>query len=191
MRCLLCQNFSFYAICKRCQIIYCKPNRVSRELSDGFKIYSFYRYKEIEDLLKTKHTHIGAAVYKILAKNSFAHFKREFLFDEKVTAVAIDDYPKSGYSHTAILSRELKCKNIHVHFGALRAKNDVNYSGKTLDYRLHNPRNFIYLPNNLKYVILIDDIVTTGTTFQEAKQTVLKSGQIPLFGLALADASDI
>jgi len=162
-----------------------------RELRDGFKIYSFYRYKEIEDLLKTKHTHIGSAVFKILAENSFAHFKRELRFNQTVTAVAIDDHARNGYSHTAILSNALKCKNIKVSFGLLRAKNSVNYSGKSLEYRLNNPRDFIYKPNDSKYVILIDDIVTTATTLYEAKQTILKCGIVPLFGLALADASDI
>ncbi len=191
MRCLLCLNLSLQLICKKCQNIYCKPNRTTRELPDGFKIYSFYKYKEIKELLKTKHTHVGAGVYEILAKNSFAYFKKEFLFSEEVLAVAIDDFPQSGYSHTAILANALKSKNIKIRFGALRAKNRVNYSGKTLEYRLNNPRDFVYTPGNLKNVILIDDIVTTTTTIFQAKEAVLKTGSIPLFGLTLADARDI
>ena len=113
------------------------------------------------------------------------------MFSEEVLAVAIDDFPQSGYSHTAILANALKSKNIKIRFGALRAKNRVNYSGKTLEYRLNNPRDFVYTPGNLKNVILIDDIVTTTTTIFQAKEAVLKTGSIPLFGLTLADARDI
>ena len=190
MRCILCEDFSFSLICKRCQKEFLKPSFSTRVLSNGFKIYSFYRYGDIENLLTTKHTLLGFFVYKILAKNSFSFFAKEFSFDSLVYAIGIDDHTKSGYSHTAILAKSLKSKKIKPLFNTLRAKNRVNYSGKTLDFRLKNPRNFKYSFKKDIDVIIVDDIVTTGTTINEAVITLKKNGVNPLFALTLADARE-
>ena len=191
MRCLLCHNLSFTVICKSCQKLFLQPNQTTRVLHDGFKIYSFYRYSEIAVLLKTKHTHIGAAVYRILAQNAMKAFKERFAFEVAVDVVPVDDIPKSGYAHTAILAKVLRTKHLQPYYGALRAQNDVNYSAKTLHYRQTNPRDFMYRGKRNENVILVDDIVTTGTTINEAKNVILKSGAKPLFALTLADARDL
>ncbi len=190
MRCILCQNFSLAIICKKCQETFLQPQTSIRLLSDGTKVYSFYKYRDIEHLLKTKHTYIGAAVYHILAMNSFHKFKKEFIF-EKVSIIPIDDEPKSGYSHTAILAKVLKSKQNRVYFKALRAHNKVNYSAKTLAYRLANPRDFTFHKKTISNIVLVDDIITTGTTINEAIKTIKKAGESPMFALTLADARDL
>jgi competence protein ComFC len=140
--------------------------------------------------LKTKHTHIGEAVYKILVKNAFTEFSKEFKFSDKVYAIPIDDDTNSGYSHTAILANALKSKNIKPIYSKLRAKNQITYSGKSLEYRLKNRREFHYSYRSNIDVILVDDIVTTTTTLNEAKNRLLKASVNPLFALTLADARD-
>jgi competence protein ComFC len=191
MYCILCHRFSYKFICKKCQKAFLTPNQTSRTLSGGFKVYSFYKYKEIEELLKTKHTHIGAEIYKILAENSFRVFKKSFYFEDAIDIVPVDDIPKSGYAHTAILAQQMKTKHLRPYFNALRAQNDVSYSGKSLQYRQNHSRHFKYQQKRFENVILVDDIVTTGTTLSEAKNVVEKSGAKALFALTLADASDL
>ncbi len=190
MKCIICKNYSFKIICFSCQKNFLHPTLSTRVLPDGFKIHSFYRYSDIEHLLKTKHTHVGASIYKILANLSFRQFGDSFSFEEVVYALSIDDHVKHGYSHTAILSQALKSKNINPVFSSLRATNKITYSAKSLSYRLENPRNFKYSFKSDINAILVDDIVTTTTTINEAKNTLLIRGINPLFALTLADAKE-
>ena len=67
------------------------------------------------------------------------------------------------------------------------AQNNINYAGKDLQFRLKNPRNFKYSGQKNIDVILVDDIVTTGSTLNEAKQTLQQYGVNVIFSLVLAD----
>jgi len=187
-RCIICKSVSIGLICNGCAKIYLKPNLYKRVLPNSLEVYSFYSYSDIEFLLKTKHKFIGYFIYSTLAKNSFKEFGLNFEYKKELTAIAIDDKPKYGYSHTAILAKHLRTRYIKPRYGSLRAKNSVSYSAKPLQYRLEHPRDF-----ELRYeldgdIILVDDIVTTGTTLSEAKALLEKSGVNVLFALTLADA---
>ncbi len=191
MRCLLCKKFSFSHICTNCQGTFLKPTLSSRFLTDDFKVFSFYRYSDIAALLKTKHTHIGAAIYKILAYNAMKKFADNFSFEQKVYAIGIDDHSKHGYAHTAILTKALKSDIITPLFATLRASNNVHYASKSLSYRLAHKRGFIYHDKSPKDIILVDDIITTGTTILEALKAIEKAQSTPIFALTLADARDL
>jgi competence protein ComFC len=190
-RCLLCKRVSFSHICKVCQNQFLAPTLSTRVIGDGFKVFSFYNYHDIAPLLKTKHTYIGAAIYKILADNAFKKFSQNFHFDSKVYAIGIDDHSKHGYAHTAILTRALKSRIIKPLYGALRAKNSVRYSAQSLAYRMKHKRDFFYHDSEGIDVILVDDIITTGTTILEAKNVLEKSSVTPIFALTLADAREL
>lgn len=191
IRCLLCQKISLLLICKNCQTTLLQPTFTTRILDDGFKVYSFYRYHDIASLVKTKHRYIGASIYRILAKNSFQKFSENFTFQNRVYAMGIDDHPKHGYAHTAILAKSLKSSIIKPLYHKLRAQNDIRYSGQTLAYRLAHKRAFSYHDKEDIDVIIVDDIITTGTTILEAKYTLEKAGAKPLFALTLADAREL
>ena len=164
-----------------------KPN-ISKRTMGTLEVYSFYRYQNIEDLLLTKHTNQGYKLYKALAKLSFKPFIVEFMKKDSrsVLVVGVDESIKSGYSHVALLTHALRHKNVKIQVAKLMANNKVNYSGKTLQFRLENPRDFLYSGEQEGEVILVDDIVTTGTTLQEAKEILEKSGLEVLFALTLA-----
>jgi competence protein ComFC len=191
IKCLICKSLSLSIICKDCQSTHLKPSFFTRELPGGFRVYSFYKYNDISDLIKTKHTFIGAKIYKILAKNSFKVFSQNFSFDSRVYSISLDDKVKSGYSHTAILNRELKSSTISPIYSKIRSTNDISYSGKSLDFRLKNMRGFKTVVEGKNDLILVDDIITTGTTILEAKKVLENAGQTPLFALTLADAREL
>jgi len=142
-------------------------------------------YEDIKMLLHTKHTDVGYYIYKILAKNSFRLFAKEFCFDEKIYSIAIDDNPEI-YSHTAILNSYLKSKSIKPVYNVLRAKNKVKYSGKSREFREQNPRNFIFNDFKNSTCIVVDDIITTGLTLCEASKKLQQNGKEVLFCLTLA-----
>ncbi|QKG28688.1 ComF family protein [Campylobacter sp. RM16187] len=188
MRCVNCGNFSLKTVCKTCANHLQSSSLRTRILEDEFKIYSFFDYSEIKNLLASKHKFHGNFVYKILANLSFKQFAKEFKFGSFINAVAIDDRVKFDYSHTAILARALKNKEIKPLYASLHATSNLTYAGKNLAYRLKNPRNFKINKKPKFPVILVDDIITTGTTILEAKNTLEKAGVQVLFALVLADA---
>jgi len=188
MRCMLCESLSLSHICPTCQDLYLKPSIYKRKLSNSIEVISFYKYSEIKKFLHTKHTDLGFYIYNILAKNSFRKFTNKFEFPHAITSIAIDDNIKSGYSHTAILNKALKSKNIKPLFNKLRAKNSISYSGKSREFRVLNPRNFEIKKFYEKEIILVDDIITTGTTLTQATQTIHSNKKEVLFCLTLADA---
>ncbi|TET87658.1 MAG: ComF family protein, partial [Sulfurovum sp.] len=96
----------------------------------------------------------------------------------------------SGYAHVALLTRAMKTKYSKPLHASLMARNRVNYSGKTLQYRLENPRDFVYKGVSDIDVILIDDIITTGITLQEAQKVLTEHGVNVLFALTLADVEE-
>jgi len=187
MRCYSCHKLSFHTFCKTCQKNLLQPTVFKRTFG-SLEVYSFYKYQNIEDLLLTKHTPQGFILYKALAKLSFEPFIKTFMENDnrEVFVVGIDENVKSGYAHVALLTHEMKAKNVKVQHAKLMARNLESYSGKTLQFRLENPRDFVYKGKKGVEVILVDDIVTTGTTLLEAAKVLKQNGVEVLFALTLA-----
>lgn len=167
----MCENFSFAHICPSCQKNFLRPSLYTRTLSNNIPLLSFYKYDEIKQLLHTKHTDLGYHIYNILAQLSFAKFGDEFHTDESFFSISVDDHIRHGYSHTAILNKHLSSYNITPLYNQLRAQNHLTYSGKSKHFRKTNPRNFKSSTKVKENIILVDDIVTTGTTLNEAVKT--------------------
>ena len=189
MKCMLCESLSLTHICNSCQELFLTPSIYKRKLSNNIEVISFYKYSEIKKLLHTKHTDLGFYIYSILAKNSFQKFADDFNFTNPLTSIAIDDNIENGYSHTAILNKELKSAYIEPLHNKLRANNRISYSGKSREFRLLNPRNFELKSFKENELILVDDIITTGSTLTQAIQTIERNKKEVLFCLTLADAS--
>lgn len=188
MRCFKCGSFSLFVFCKVCKKILSEPTLGVRKFKN-FNVYHFYNYSEIKELIYSKHSLYGSAIFRALARLSFSKIARNLELQTDVYALPIDDKNENGYSHTAILAKACKSDKISVLYHALHASNDVKYSGKDLKFRQKNPRNFKLLKNINKPVILIDDIVTTGSTLLQAKQ-ICEKNKIPVVcAIVLADAT--
>lgn len=190
MRCMICERFSLSHICSHCQESLLTPTLHKRKILGSIPVYSFYPYNEIEPLLLTKHTDLGYYIYTILAKRSLGAFAAEWQYENRVVSLGIDDHAASGYSHTAVLNRALKSPNITPLYGKLRAQNHHKYAGKSVEERLMNPRQFHYTPFEGKEVILVDDIVTSGTTLSEAAEVLHAEGKKVILCLTLSDAEN-
>lgn len=187
MKCLSCENLSFQIICKTCQKNLLTPSFHKRELQKSFYNYSFYSFSEIEDLISSKYYSHGDRVFNVLAKLSFQKFAKNFQFEEIIYSIGIDEHTRHEFSQTAILSRHLKSEFIKPLYSKLIATNIVKYAGNDLDFRKKNKRKFKTTLCDKK-IILVDDLITTGTTILEAKKLLESKGNEVLFSLTLADA---
>jgi len=187
MRCLSCHRFTINRFCQECRKRLLTPS-ISKQKFNKFEIYSFFKYQEIEDLLLTKHTPLGFIVYKALAKITFKPFIKKFIknYNSSIYIIGVDEIVINGYSHVALLTHQMKMANVKVLHNSLIAQNKIKYSGKSLEFRLKNPRKFIYSGLTNIDVILVDDIITTGTTLKEAKRVLEKNRVNTLFALTLA-----
>jgi len=188
MKCLMCESLSLSHICSTCRDTYLTPSIYKRKINHNIEVISFYKYSEIKDLLHTKHTDLGYYIYKILAKQAFSKFAEEFSFEFSLVSIGIDDNVKSGYSHTAILNKALTCRDIKPLFNKLRSSNDISYSGKSKEFRMMNQRDFKIKKFQEDNVILVDDIITTGSTLNQAVEVLKSNKKEVLFCLTLADA---
>jgi competence protein ComFC len=162
-----------------------QPKAKLKTLECGLSVVTFFRYDEIEILLKTKYEPVGYFVFNFFANLIFKTFAKNYHSHTNNYAVPIDDNPsKKGYSHTAILANALKSKNIKPIFNVIRAQNQIEYAGKTKEFRRNNPRNFC-VNKKMSNIILIDDIITTGSTLTEAYFALNKNVD---FALTLCDA---
>lgn len=188
MKCINCGAFSLSLFCGECERILRETTPQKREIS-GLNVYSFYPYSEISSLILSKHEMYGAFVYKRLAKFSFTPFIKAQNFGTKINAIGIDTL-KNDYSHTAILVNALKTKEVIPLHNALKINSKFKYSGQNLAFRLKHKRNFSLEKMPKFPVILVDDVITTGTTLLEAKEICEKNGVRVLFGLTLANAKE-
>jgi competence protein ComFC len=144
----------------------------------------------IEPFVLTKHTPVGHRIYRYFAQRYVAPFLIRYAeaSGAPFTLIGVDEHVRHGYAHTALLSHAARHRNIRIAHGRLLARNRVHYAGKTLRYRLEHPRDFRYRGSGNIDAVLIDDIVTTGITLQEAQAQLQQVGINILFALTLADA---
>ncbi|PAF48147.1 amidophosphoribosyltransferase [Helicobacter sp. 12S02634-8] len=190
MKCVLCARFYLKPICPQClsQINITPSIRVIK----GVSIYSFYRYSDIDMLLKSKYYVFGSRIFAMLSQKASDYFfsptNPSLWKQSKLYGIGIDDCPRSYYSHTAIILKAFCRYGLKATYGALQAKNIVHYAGKSLRYRQQNPRNLTFKGDSSKDFFLVDDIITTGTTMAEAIDTLEKAGANVCFGIALCNA---
>ena len=135
--------------------------------------------------MKYKYHPFGSRIFEVLAKNSFFHFAQTYKY--KIFSICVDDNTKKGYSHSAILNKYLKTNYITPLYKTLLSQSGVRYASQSLEFRLNNPRDFKYTGAKNIDVILVDDIVTTGTTLKEAKEVLARHGVNVAFCMSLVD----
>lgn len=169
---------------------------------EGLKVFTFFDFMEIEMLLWSKYQVVGSCIYTFLSNKAVGYLRDSVDFKDMlgvgvgdIFGIAIDDNVRKsrGYSQNAIFLNSFKKIGIKPSFGSLLAQNNVQYAGKSLEFRQNNPRNFIYKPpqkHSISYIILFDDIITTGTTLKEARATIDSYGDNVVCAFCLSDVRE-
>ena len=180
-----------HTLCRSCSQQLFKPS-ISRRRAGTLEIVSFYKYSTVESLLLHKHKPEGYRIFRDLARMTLKPFIRHFVEEDRrpLYIIGVDESVKGGYSHVAVMTRQMRTAYSTVLHASLRSENAVTYAGKTLQYRLDHPRKFRYRGPEGIDAILVDDIVTTGITLQEAQRTLKRHRVNVLFALTLADARE-
>ncbi|MDR2639564.1 MAG: ComF family protein [Helicobacteraceae bacterium] len=186
MRCLLCSKASLSIICKECFEAIAVYPRV--HTLQNLKAITFYDYDDIAPLTNAKYYPFGSFALKRLAAKAFKPFFGDLKLENQAALIPIDDCVGSWYSHTAILAKAGAAGMVTPRFGALRAKSQAKYAGQTLAFRLSRPRRFVFKDFREQNAILLDDLITTGTTLLEAAAALEKRGKTALFAVALTHA---
>jgi len=191
MRCFSCHSWSLKSICQKCQTRLFAP-AIRRRKVGTLEVISFYPYSAIESLLLHKHKPEGHRIYRDLAHITLKPFIRKYTESDpsQVSIIGVDERVKKGYSHVACMTHTMRTPYSKPLHSALLSSNHITYAGKTLQYRLDNPRDFRYSGPEGIDAILVDDIVTTGITLQEAQNKLREHGVNVLFALTLADARE-
>ncbi|GIW35653.1 MAG: competence protein ComF [Meiothermus sp.] len=95
---------------------------------------------------------------------------------------------KRGYNQAELLAQAV-AEKLHVPYQdlLLRVTWDTSQTRKTLQKRLELPETTFQPKSPVKGIwLLVDDVVTTGTTFERARKALLEAGATRVFGAAIA-----
>lgn len=192
MRCYICENFSLRLICPFCLKELFTPRLIVRKLSAELTVYACYPLDEVSLIVNSKYSQLGKPLIGALARHAFQKIVPEIMQEHppSIHAIPIDDHVRHKGSHSALLSQALSQFGFRPLYASLRAGSRESYAGKNYRFRIENPRNFSYDGPAGIQAVLVDDVVTTGLTMQEAKAELEQKGVKVLFGLVLADARE-
>lgn len=191
MKCVICESLTFNYICDTCQKSFIKKSISLRRIGN-LTIYSMYNFDEYRYLIDSKYYHSGFEILQIFAKNIRGEIDK--LLSEETYIIPIDDRAMSDYSHTAVIAKTISTNLIKPIYGLLTTDSHVKYAGKSLEFRQKNKKGFSLHEkhrgvSDFNNVVLLDDIVTTGTTLLEAKDVLEEENIKVQFAITLFDAA--
>lgn len=190
--CLVCNKASIngltHPVCRRSYIIDGVFSALLYKTTVKKLVYSFKYKPYVSDLANL----MADLFYEgIIQKEQFMKF-----LDKKPVFTSIPLHSSKlksrGYNHANILGLNLAKKfNLEHKEMLIRVKKTTSQFGLDRKQRQKNIRNAFDLAPNISIskhpnILLVDDILTTGTTMLEAAKVLKKGGAKAVFGLALA-----
>ncbi|OGY41780.1 MAG: hypothetical protein A2Y82_02820 [Candidatus Buchananbacteria bacterium RBG_13_36_9] len=196
--CALCHRESnFGRICPGCQkntslktiwVVADYNNKILQSLIHGLK------YQYLEEIS----THLANLVIKYL--EDYNIFKQFDITNENSVVVGVPLHKKRllsrGFNQSDLIAQEI-AKYFKMPFVKLidREKNTQTQIGLDRQDRQRNVENAFSLSNNYsnyknKKIILIDDVVTTGSTLTECAKILQSAGLVDIYALVIAQRED-
>ena len=197
-KCVGCRAPDFW-ICESCL------NKIPKSKEAVFPwATSVFKYqnplvRKIVWLIKFNRKHSVLRDIEKTMKESFENFlKNNSLEDKKIILVPIpitkQSKTKRGYNQSTLICRVLAKENKNIEINESILAKSFNHAPqnkiKDRNKRMKNIKNsFKVVSGNYlrdEIIVLIDDVVTTGATIQEAKKTLKNSGFKKIYGFSLA-----
>lgn len=197
-RCFGCRK-SETLFCPDCEVLYASPERT--RLSSGAMIVSVFRYhtppiRKAVRAIKYRRARLLALRFgDILSKHAF---DLNSLFEENTpTVIPIPISSKTkrirGYNHTALFAETIA--RAHSWDLALNALAKIKHTPSQTTFRTKNERkknikNSLALSQDFspkdKVIILVDDVMTSGSTLNECARLLQSAGAKKIFGIVIA-----
>jgi len=196
--CVFCQqNNEFGQVCQPCQAdAKLKAVWVAADYNDKIiqDLVHNLKYKYIEDIADS----LGKILIKFIETNNiFTEFE---LSSDNVIFVPVPlhkkRYLQRGYNQSQLIAEIIsKFYNIPVQVILQRIVNTTSQVNLKRKARQENVKNAFQLivdqPKDLnKKIILIDDVITTGSTLNECARVLVANGYEQIFGLVIAHRQD-
>lgn len=173
MKCLYCDKcidkYSLYSLfveedmlCINCRKAI-KYNHKKFKI-DGIEVETFYEYKSLykQLLLQYKECYDEALkdvfLYKIKDYIKIKYFGYRILYAKS----SINKTKERGFNHLEKIFESLNMKKVD----GLKMISDLNQQNKNLNERLRMEDNFSYEGEMLDKVLIVDDVITTGSTIK-------------------------
>ena len=157
---------------------------IKYQFAESFqKLIHLFKYQRTLTLAK----YFAEAIAPIIKKDHYDY----------ITGIPLNPIKEKerGYNQSALVAQELgNILNIHVENTLItRIKNTPSQTKLNREQRIENMKNAFDCDINLsnKKVILVDDIITTGSTLNECAQVLKKRGAVKVTAVALATPMDI
>lgn len=197
--CYFCRDLKVYddLICEDCKD---RLDIINREIElDYFykvyyvSIYTKYMKKQISDFKYNDKNYLYKPLGKILLEN-FQKMDIDIEIDY-ITYIPSHKRKKvtRGYNQSELLARYLgKELGIEVINDLIKTKNTRDQNKLEQEERFSNLKGVFNLRNKSKYldknILLVDDVITTGTTMVEAGKVLKDSGSGLIIGLGLSSS---
>ena len=153
----------------------------------------FYFEGEIKKLIHELKYDGRKYISKTLSNFLLKHFAIQNLNVDVVIPIPLHELKlkQRGFNQAELLSQSFSRVGFNVNTNCLvRVKNTSTQTNLTKQERLINMENAFKCENKKlvkgKVVLLIDDVYTTGATFNEASKVLLNAGAIKVYGLTVA-----
>lgn len=146
----------------------------------------------IKDIVHAYKFNNRSYLYRYLSSFMIDKIAQENIEFDLITAVPINKnrFRERGYNQSELLAKEIS-KRIDVPFsnGIFKKENKEAQVGKNWAERKENVKNTFFIKDKDifagKTVLVVDDIITTGSTMNSIAETLMKAGAKRVLGLTL------
>lgn len=180
--CLHCKKEGVF-LCNKCLLLIPKPFAVKKEGVTALYPYEHPIIKELLWAFKYRGIKNAAKIFSTLLYNEipWGSFAPE---NEKIVLIPIPSSKKSmflrGYNHISLIARSLLSKNSvrfevkEILYRARSAKKQTNFKERNERLKNMDGAFTITKPGQVegKHIVILDDIITTGSTINEARRVL-------------------
>lgn len=186
-KCIICDEDGFIGICPFCES---KINKIRSQ--DGILSYGYYG-GILKDLILSFKYNKNFTAGRVISELLLTLINEEKIECDMICYVPMtkSSIKKRGFNQCEIIAKRISKKlNIPVSKALIKVKNTKEQKTLSKEERKNNIKDAFIIKENKeilnKRILLVDDVITTGTTLLECKKILEKSGAEKITILTIA-----